>query len=192
MEEKKAIRKQMLEYLMEQTEFERQLKSDLIFNRVISLDDWKQATCIAITISRIFEVNTKKLIEQAWREKKQVAVPKCIPATREMVFYLISSFYQLEVVYAGLYEPKISKTKLISSDAIDLVILPGLAFTLHGHRLGFGGGYYDRFLKNFDGNVMALAFNFQMHLSLPVENHDIAVNQIVTEKSIIGAGTESG
>ena len=188
MKEKKTIRKQMWEHLMAQEEPLREVKSDIIFNKVISLDNWKQATCIAITISRTFEVNTRKLIEQAWREGKQVSVPRCKPTTREMAFYLFSSFHQLEVVYAGLYEPKINETKLISSDAIDLLILPGMAFTTRGDRLGFGGGYYDHFLRTYDGNLLALAFDFQMRPSLPVEYHDIPVNQIVTEKCVIGYG----
>lgn len=188
MEEKRIIRHHMQEYLMKQTESEREVKSDHIFNKVIVLDDWKKATCIGITISRTFEVNTRKLIKQAWREGKQVAVPKCIPVTREMIFYLISSFDQLETVYAGLCEPKMNETKLILSNVLDLIIIPGMAFTQHGHRLGFGGGYYDRFLNTYDGNLLALAFDFQIQPCLPMESHDVGVNQIVTEKRVIELG----
>ena len=170
---------------MEQPESEREMKSDAIFSKVIALDEWEEATCIGITISRVFEVDTRKLIEQAWCEGKKVAVPRCKHGSREMDFYLFSSLDQLELGYAGIFEPKVKETELILSSDIDLLILPGMAFTTDGDRLGFGGGYYDRFLSTYEGKLMALAFDFQMLAFVPVEGHDVPVNLIVTEERAI-------
>jgi len=188
MVEKKALRKHLKEQLLEQSELIREVKADAIFKRVIALAEWEAATCIGITISRVFEVSTSKLIEQAWREGKQVAVPRCKHGTREMEFYLISAFDQLEIVYAGLLEPKVCETVSILASDIDLLVLPGMAFTAAGDRLGFGGGYYDRFLPTYDGKMMALAFDFQVLDFVPVEDHDIAVDLIVTEERVISSG----
>jgi len=181
MEQKKVIRKQMKQQLIEQSESVRKVKSDAIFNRVIALDEWVVSSCIGITISRSFEVSTRRLIEQAWHEGKRIVVPKCKHESREMDFYEICDFAQLEIVYAGLYEPKVKETQLILAGDIDLLILPGIAFTPNGDRLGFGGGYYDRFLTNYQGKLMALAFDFQMLDFVPVEEHDVTVDLIVTD-----------
>ena len=190
MEKKKVIRRQMKKLLVGQRELDREVKSGAIFNRVVALDEWEGATCIGITISRVFEVDTRKLIEQAWREGKKVAVPKCRHASRKMEFYLLSSFDQLEIVYAGLFEPKVEEAELVLSCDIDLLILPGMAFTTNGDRLGFGGGYYDRFLPYYEGKVLALAFGLQMLDFVPVEDHDIAVDLIVTEECVILCGDQ--
>ena len=185
MDEKQEIRRQMKAQLLEHVELDREEKADVILNRVTILDDWKGATCIGITISREFEVSTRKLIQQAWREGKKVAVPRCVPAARKLEFYLLSSFDQLEIVYAGLFEPKVEEVELVLPVDIDLLILPGMAFTADGDRLGYGGGYYDRFLPNYKGELLALAFDFQVIPFVPVEDHDVSVDLIVTEERVI-------
>ncbi|MCL1991313.1 MAG: 5-formyltetrahydrofolate cyclo-ligase [Defluviitaleaceae bacterium] len=185
MTDKKTMRCQLKKQLLQQSQQDRQFNSAKIVKRVMSLDEWQHASCIGITIARAFEVETRQLIKQAWQTNKQVAVPKCRSATREMDFYLIASFDQLEVVHSGLYEPKTAETVLLEPDEINLLILPGVAFTEQGHRLGFGGGYYDRFLHIYHGNSLALAFECQLQKVVPMEAHDVAVHQIVTEKRLI-------
>src|SRR5699024_5810755 len=95
-------------------EVEKVQKSHHIYCKVIELDEWKKADCIGITISQKFEVETRELIKKAWKEGKKVAVPKCIPDTRQMEFYIITSFQQLEVVYFHLLEPIVEQTEKIS------------------------------------------------------------------------------
>jgi len=185
MDEKKKIRRLMKEQLLHQMGSIREAKSEAIFDKAIALAELKHASCIGITISRDFEVNTRKLIEQAWLLSKKVAVPRCIPTTRKLDFYLLSSFDQLEIVYAGLLEPKVEETEIILSKDIDLLIVPGVAFTEGGDRLGFGGGYYDRFLPNYEGELLALAFDFQIVPFVPLEDHDVPVDLIVTEERVI-------
>ena len=143
---------------------------------------WKSAQTIGITISRFPEVDTYQIIRKAWEEGKQIAIPKCLPKNREMVFRELTQFNQLESVYSGLLEPIEAETKEVSMNDIDLLIVPGLAFTKEGYRLGFGGGYYDRYLLRFKGETIALAFESQLVSHLPVESHDLPIGKIIITK----------
>jgi 5-formyltetrahydrofolate cyclo-ligase len=146
---------------------------------------WRAAKVIGITISRPPEVDTLQIIRKAWAQGKEVAIPKCNPQTRELVFRTFTRFSDLEMVYSGLYEPMVSKTQEITSDALDLLIVPGLAFTKSGFRLGFGGGYYDRYLEGNKAQTVSLAFSQQLVAQLPVESHDLPVSKIITEEEVI-------
>jgi 5-formyltetrahydrofolate cyclo-ligase len=154
--------------------------ADRLYNEV----EWQRAKVIGITISKFPEVETLKIIQKAWEQKKQVVVPKCYPETREMKFRLLKNFSQLESVYSGLLEPIEAETEQIESGKIDLLIVPGLAYTLQGHRLGFGGGYYDRYLINFSGDTVSLAFDLQITSNLHIEKHDIPVAKIITNEKV--------
>lgn len=159
--------------------------SNTIANHLVQDPVWKNAHTVGLTISRGTEVNTYGIIERAWKEGKQVVVPKCYPKNREMIFRKIDSFDHLEKVYYGLLEPIESQTELVNKDEIDLLIIPGLGFTTDGNRLGFGGGYYDRFLKDYPNKKLSIAFQSQIVLTLPIEAHDQKVPIIITEKGKI-------
>lgn len=159
--------------------------SDIAAN-LFSTDDWKQADTIAVTISRGTEVDTKAIIEKGWEEGKLIVVPKCEPKLKDMTFRVLESFDQLEVVYYGLLEPMENETKAVSSSEINLILVPGLAYNQKGYRIGFGGGYYDRFLSKYDGRTAALAFQeVQLVEELPIEEFDIPVNMIITNEQVI-------
>lgn len=159
--------------------------SNKIKNKLHSLHDWKQAHMIGITISRGKEVYTRSIIEKGWEEGKKIVVPKCNPAQKEMTFRIIDAFDQLENIYYNLEEPKEAITEPVSANEIDLLIVPGLAFDVKGYRLGFGGGYYDRFLKTYKGNTAALAFQLQVVSEIPTEIHDMPVHKIITNNQVI-------
>lgn len=146
---------------------------------------WKDAHLIAVTISKVPEVDTFQLIRKAWDEGKRIVVPKCEHHSRKLDFREITMFSQLESGYFGLYEPIPKETKKVSPEDIDLVIVPGLAYTEKGHRLGFGGGYYDRFLENYQGYTLSLAFQSQIVQELPVEEHDKRVEKIISEAGVV-------
>lgn len=150
---------------------------------------WQKTHTIGITISKGKEVDTSKIIEQAWKEGKKVAVPKCYPNHKEMEFRYIHSFNQLESVYFGLLEPIISETNLCEKNEIDLMIVPGIVFDKNGYRIGYGGGYYDRYLKSFQNHTLSLAFSCQLVEKVPTEDHDIPVSMIVTEQGLIKCGS---
>lgn len=156
-----------------------------IAERLFEDEDFKKAKVIGITISKQPEVDTYQIISKAWELGKQVAVPKCHPKEKRLTFKTLMEFSQLESVYYGLLEPIDALTTEISADQIDLLIVPGLAFTMEGYRLGYGGGYYDRYLLNFFGKTLSLAFKEQIIPQLPVEEHDIPVAKIITYDTTI-------
>lgn len=176
---KTNLRKQMKTRLEQLSDEKRVKYTGQLAEQLSNLVEWQQAKTIGITISIPPEISTYSIIELAWQEGKKVAVPKCYPKEKTMEFKFISSFDQLESVYSGLLEP-VNGTETTAVNEMDLIIVPGLAFTKEGHRLGFGGGYYDRFLTTYKGNTLALAFPFQLVDDLPMEMHDIPVQKIIT------------
>ncbi|WP_211272821.1 5-formyltetrahydrofolate cyclo-ligase [Domibacillus antri] len=182
---KKQMRLQIKEQLsaLEKTEYEQ--RCHLIAAQLYALPEWQRAEVIAVTVSAPYEIDTWSIIRYAWLSGKKVCVPKCAPETKEMHFYILSDFRELEKVYAGLYEPSPHMTAFISPNLINFVLVPGLLFDENGYRIGFGGGYYDRFLTAFRGTTISLAFSFQLCHEVPVEPHDVPVQKIVTEMGVI-------
>lgn len=182
--EKKDIRKLILSDLKKLDKSTYEQHSFEIVRKLYQLPVWKESDTVALTISRSPEVDTWQIIRSGWLEGKRIVVPKCIPQTKQMVFRQITSFTQLESVYFGLYEPKEDVTTEVSGQEIDLMIVPGVAFNRQGYRIGFGGGYYDRYLQHFNGQTLSLAFSLQLRDELPIEKHDIPVKAIITEKEL--------
>ncbi|MBM7701530.1 5-formyltetrahydrofolate cyclo-ligase [Bacillus iocasae] len=182
----KAIwRKKMKQQLNEIDELTYNIFSKDIMDVLCQSSYWKEAKTIGVTISRGREVATNEIIKKAWDEGKHVVVPKCNPKENVMTFYEITSFSQLETVYFGLQEPIVQKTKKYFPNQIDLIIAPGIVFDQNGYRIGYGGGYYDRYLAEFNGEVIALAFSLQVVEEVPYEEHDLPVKALVTEQGII-------
>lgn len=182
---KKIMRNQVLDALNTMDRAEHKKLSLAIVNRVLASDEFHNAETIGITISRFPEVDTRPLIEAAWQAGKQIVVPKCIDGSREMDFRLITSYNNLETVYLDLLEPIIEDTVSIGRENIDLQIVPGAVFSDEGYRIGFGGGYYDRYLSDYEGDILSLAFESQRSKMVPVEHHDIPVNKIFTVEQVI-------
>ena len=179
---KKMIRndmRQLLKRMDEETYF---CRSRLILQRLLQEPSIIKGKTIAVTMSVFPEVETNEIINALWRMGKIIAVPKCEPKTHAMDFYAISNFDQLETVYLNIEEPKTSETTYISKQEIDVIIVPGVVFNEAGYRVGFGGGYYDRYLLAFNGEKMSIAFDEQIVDSVPTEAHDIPVNIILTDK----------
>ena len=123
------------------------------------------------------EVRTVPMLEQAIRDGKRVAVPKCYG--QDMRFIYISDFEQ-EVApgYANIPEPIADGP--VAEDKTALVLMPGLAFDPQGHRIGYGGGFYDRFLADEpDHPTLALCYGFQMVDHLQTEEFDIPVDMVL-------------
>ena len=123
------------------------------------------------------EVRTVPMLEQAIRDGKRVAVPKCYG--QDMRFIYISDFEQ-EVApgYANIPEPIADEP--VADDKTALVLMPGLAFDPQGHRIGYGGGFYDRFLAEEPAHpTLALCYDFQIVESLPTEEFDIPVDTVL-------------
>lgn len=188
MDDKRELRRRMLDRLRHLSRAEKQAYDRRIAAYLYEWPQWQKAQVIAITVARETEVDTVPIIEQAWREGKKVGVPKCNPLTKTMTFRQIQSFTQLEKAYAGLLEPIEEQTVAIGRDEFDLIIVPGVCFTKDGYRIGYGGGYYDRYLPGSAAVTAALAYSFQVVDDIPVEEHDVPVGFIITDQGVIHCG----
>lgn len=122
------------------------------------------------------EVRTTAMLEQALRDGKRVAVPKVYGDT--MRFLYIEDLTQVECGYAGIPEPIADGPT--ADDPTALVLMPGLAFDPQGHRIGYGGGFYDRFLESEPNHpTLALCYDFQLLPQLQTEAHDIPVDLVL-------------
>ncbi|AAS43246.1 MULTISPECIES: 5-formyltetrahydrofolate cyclo-ligase [Bacillus] len=181
-EEKLRLRKQIIEHMNSLSKERYTTLSEQIAFSLYAQKEWAEAKTIGITLSMENEVNTYPIIEKAWEEGKKVVVPKCNKEARTMSFRKISNFDQLETVYMNLREPIPALTEEVNADEIDLQIVPGVAYTERGERIGYGGGYYDRYLMHYKGKTLSLAYSFQMVDHIPIEPFDKNVEKIITEK----------
>lgn len=156
-----------------------------IENLLLKEESVQKASIIGITISAFPEVNTEGIIKRLWDLGKTVVVPKCIPKERLMTFYKIDSYDQLEMVYMQLQEPNPLLAEPVTHTEIDLLIVPGIVYSKTGYRIGYGGGYYDRFLTNYAGQTISLAFDFQVVDEVVRDVFDFPVEKIVTNEKII-------
>lgn len=174
--------------LMEYPACERNTYTKKIVESLYQHDLWKNAQTIGITISEFPEIETKGIIERGWKEKKNIVIPKCKPRTKQMDFYTYNPGTVLESVYYGLKEPRADKEQKVEPGKIDVMIVPGLIFSKAGYRVGFGGGYYDRYLASFHGIKISLAFTMQVRDDIPTEEFDIPVDHIFTEQEVLNCG----
>lgn len=180
MESKKDIRKRVLieRSLIEKEEWTE--KSHRICEKVITQPLFRNAEEIYCYIDFRNEVGTRKIVEKAWRLGKKVAVPKV--TDNSMEFFYIQCFDELSPGNWGIPEPN---TGTMACGKNVLVIMPGAVFDAAKHRIGYGKGYYDKYLANhFDYQTMALAFELQMLENIPADEHDICPQIIVTEEHI--------
>lgn len=140
---------------------------------------WMGAKVIALTLSQSFEIDTAPLILHARHEGRTVVIPRTLPRWR-MEFVELRENSTFEESGFGILEPK--DGRVFGPDEIDLMVVPGVAFTMTGWRLGFGGGYYDRYLANYHGKTISLAFPTQLANDdeWVREEHDRPVDQVLT------------
>ncbi|WP_179194782.1 5-formyltetrahydrofolate cyclo-ligase [Bacillus sp. EAC] len=183
--EKKHIRTSMIKNIKELSKLDRDKRSKQIIDQLMEIDVWKNADIVATTMPMEHEINTNYLIQSCWMQNKTVVVPKCNHKTREMQFFKIKSFSDLQVGYFGIQEPIEDSCEKISKENIDLIVVPGVAYTIKGDRLGYGGGFYDRYLENYNGDLVSLAYEIQIIETIPTEKHDCSIPIIITETSTI-------
>lgn len=160
---------------------EKQEIETALHTRLFASECWEQAKIIGLTFSTALEWDTTAIIQKAWEEGKRTALPKCDPTQHRMDFYMVEDDKQLETGYANIVEPDPTRASYAEKDMLDLLIVPGVAFDFRGYRIGFGGGYYDRFLKEYHGTSLSLLSDIQLIQELPVEDFDIPVQYMLTE-----------
>ncbi|MDO7785664.1 5-formyltetrahydrofolate cyclo-ligase [Desulforamulus aquiferis] len=186
--EKKSLRKQILasrELLSPQDAFNR---SSLITERLLVLDAFLKANTMMAYLSIKNEVQTGHIIERALQDGKEIAVPVVNSNKKSMkAAKLLSYPGGLVPGPYGILEPAVFLP--ISAEDLDLIVVPGAAFDPKGNRLGYGGGYYDRFLPRVRPGAVTIALAYEMQmmedLSNYMEPHDCRVEYVVTEERII-------
>jgi len=176
---KVELREKKIKLLKEFSGEIRKKKERNLIDKLVNSSIWQDANCIALTNSLSFEINTKSLIKQGFYGYKKIVVP-IIKSSGIMDFYEITPDTPWRTIKFGLLEP-ISE-KLIGKNEIDLIIVPGIVFSTSGYRIGFGGGFFDRYLKDFKGATASLVFSFQIDNSWKPERFDEKVNKIYLEK----------
>ncbi len=187
MNNKDMIRKEIIAKRDSLSEQEILEKSKAIADRLFSLLDYKDADNILIYASMRSEVITDGIIADALKGGKNVFCPKCIDKDNGvMLFYKIDSLDDLKEGYYGIREPEYTSDSEVFDDTKDidktLVIVPGVAFDRGGNRIGYKGGYYDRFLSKYPNiKTIALAYDLQIAFHIPADAHDIPVLKVITE-----------
>ena len=174
--DKKELRRTIRERKRAMTEEEIVSRSKKLGELFAQSEAYKAAKTIYGYLPYNQEVRTVPMLEQALKDGKRVAVPKVYGD--EMKFLYLDDLSQVEKGYAGIPEP-IADDPLADDDTA-LVLMPGLAFDPQGHRIGYGGGFYDKFLAAEPNHpTLALCYEFQMLPKLDTEEHDIPVDTIL-------------
>ena len=183
---KKEIRKKVLHNLNELSSRpdEKKEKEARMLNQLFQSSSWQQAKVIGTTLSMDKEFNTQLLIEQAIKEGKKVCVPRTF-GLGKMAFYYYDLEEPLEETSFGVLEPV--NNQKFDKNKIDLLIVPGVAFSKEGYRVGFGGGFYDRYLSDFKGETYSLVFEEQTGYTWEPSIYDMPVKNMITEYSIGGS-----
>lgn len=174
--DKKELRKRIREQKRAMTPEEIEARSAKLGELFVNSEAYRSAKTIYGYLPYNQEVRTVPMLEQALRDGKRVAVPKCYGD--EMRFIFMEDLGAVEKGYAGIPEPIADDP--IADDETALVLMPGMAFDPQGHRIGYGGGFYDKFLaKEPNHPTLALCYEFQMLPHLETEEYDIPVDTVL-------------
>lgn len=157
-----------------------------ILENLIETNEFKNANTVFVYVSYNNEVDTHEIIKECIKDGKKVCVPKVISKIEGMKAIEIRAFDELKPGAYGILEPT-SFDKCLYEEDIDLILLPGLAFDNNGGRLGYGGGFYDKFLRKTSkhSKKIGLAYDIQIVNNVPREDFDEKVNMVITDKKII-------
>lgn len=186
--DKKTLRTEMLEKRAQLKTNEILVKSEEIKNKLFQLEEFKNADFIFSFISFKDEIHTHDIIKDTISIGKKVGVPVTIKNPRKLLVSEVKDFdNELEIGPYYILAPKKEFERIIDPKLVNLVLVPGLAFDKYGFRLGYGGGYYDRFFAEIKENVpkIGLCFDMQIVDKVPINSYDIPVDYIITEKNII-------
>jgi len=173
---KQELRKAIREKKRAMTEEEIIQKSEALGCQFLASEEYRAARSVYGYLPYNQEVRTVPMLEKALRDGKRVAVPKCYGD--EMRFIWMDDLSKVEKGYAGIPEPIADGP--VADDETALVLMPGMAFDKEGHRIGYGGGFYDKFLAREPKHPkLALCYDFQMVSALETEEYDIPVDKVL-------------
>ena len=184
--EKQRLREERLAARETLSEQERCVLDDCITQKLLATSEYSEAATVLTYVSVSSEVSTRMFIECALRDGKTVAVPRCLPG-HCLEFVAITSLDQLVPAPFNLLEPSKDLSALTESHMNNAIcIVPALLVDTKGYRLGYGAGFYDRFLSTYSGKKICLAY--QQNLSkteLPHTAFDVPVDMVITESDVL-------
>ena len=184
--EKQRLREEHLAAREVLSEQERSVLDNRITQKLLATSEYAEATTVLTYVSVSSEVSTRMFIESALRDGKTVAVPRCLPG-HCLEFVAIASLEQLVAAPFNLLEPPKDLSALAEVQMSNAIcIVPALLVDTKGYRLGYGAGFYDRFLSTYSGKKICLAY--QQNLSwtmLPHTTFDVAVDEVITESDVL-------
>lgn len=188
--EKILLRKKILDMREELTAFEVEQKSRIILEKFLTLKQLNTSSLIMSYVNFGKEVSTRELLTSCISYNKRVAVPLVVNdcGRKELWACEINDLQiDLETGTFGILEPIKEKAKRINSWEIDIVVVPGVVFDTQRQRVGYGAGYYDRFLKEIrpDCFKVGIAYDIQIIDNIPYEEHDVPLDLVITENRII-------
>jgi 5-formyltetrahydrofolate cyclo-ligase len=186
-EQKEALRKQFLSKRKALNSNEVYSKSRFISSSLINTSSYNKAKVIHcyVSISRQHEVETRNLIQHMMKHGKEVVVPK-MKRSGKLSHFRIDSLDQLTENKWGVAEPRGDKVNLVRPDRIDMVIVPMVSGDMHKNRLGYGKGYYDRFLEGVNAVKAGILFDVQLYQNeLPTDTFDVKLDFLITESKIV-------
>ena len=172
---KSELRKQVLQEMKSIPQKQKVAMDQALTERFLNHPFYKEAKVIATYLSFPHEFQTQGLIDQALKDGKKVLIPKTYPKGR--MEFVVYNPQQLKKTSFGLLEPQ-GDLEVVDTSRIDLIHVPGLAFTTEGYRIGYGGGYYDRYLENFAGHSLSTIYPCQVQ-EFNSEDHDIPVQEVL-------------
>ena len=175
---KSELRKQVMQEMKALPREQKQFIDQALTERLLQHPFYQEAKVIATYLSFHHEFQTQELIEQALKDGKKVLIPKTYPKGR--MDFVVYNPQQLVKTSFGLLEPQ-GDLEVVDASQIDLIHVPGLAFTTEGCRIGYGGGYYDRYLEHFTGHTLSTVYPCQVQDFIP-ENHDIPVQEVLIDE----------
>ncbi|UEA30950.1 5-formyltetrahydrofolate cyclo-ligase [Granulicatella elegans] len=181
--DKDYARRMAKENLLRLSKEERIVQEDKIIAYLEKNAQWKNAQVIALTKSMPIEFSLEKVVEIARKMNKKIVVPVTLPH-RQMKFAFWDEKTEFQKNSFGVEEP--IHPVWVEEEQIDLVIVPGLAYSKKGERLGFGGGYYDRFLEKHNYSTLSLAYKEQVYdeVSWEIEVFDQCIQTLITMEGV--------
>ena len=175
---KSKLRKQVLHEMKAISQEQKPAIDQALTERLLHHPFYQEAKVIATYLSFPHEFQTQELIEQVLKDGKKVLIPKTYPKGR--MDFVVYDPQQLVKTAFGLLEPQ-GDLEVVDASQIDLIHVPGLAFTTEGYRIGYGGGYYDRYLEHFSGHTLSTVYPCQIQDFIS-ENHDIPVEEVLIDE----------
>ena len=175
---KAELRKQVLHEMKALSQEQKQAMDRVLTERFLQHPFYQEVKTIATYLSFPHEFQTQELIKRMLKDGKKVLIPKTYPKGR--MEFVVYDPKQLAKTSFGLLEPQ-GDLEVVERSQIDLIHVPGLAFTREGYRIGYGGGYYDRYLEHFAGHTMSTIYPCQVQ-EFNSENHDIPVQEVLIDE----------